>query len=129
MIDILGTDIKLTNFDMSIDDGDIELVTGKDCVKQDLLHAFLTPFFYWGMTIEFGSRLVEFVGGGNDPFYVADLRRAVDEVFQKEFRVQPDSWQVEVYKKASGVEIECEFLPIEQETSESMKFIINNRGI
>lgn len=125
MRDILGTDIKLTNWDITIADGDIELVTGAECVKQDLSHAFQTPLFFWGMAIEHGSRLIEFVNGGDDVFYIADLRRAINEVFEKNTRVQPDSWLINLYKKTTGIRIECEFLPIGQETPESMEYIID----
>jgi phage baseplate assembly protein W len=128
MRDVLGTDLKLTDFDLTVSDGDIELVTGAECVKQDLSHALQTPLFFWGMEMDFGSRLAEFVQGGNDPFYFADLRIAVNEVFEKEVRVQPDSWQIELYKVGSGVEIESEFMPIEQETPESLTVIVTDRG-
>jgi phage baseplate assembly protein W len=125
MRDILGTDIKLTNWDITIADGDIELVSGVECVKQDLLHAFQTPLYFWGMSIEFGSRLQEFVNGGDNPFFIADLRRAVNEVFQKEPRVQKDSWKINIFKRSDGIRIECDFLPIEQETPETIEFIID----
>lgn len=129
MRDILGTDIKITNWDISIKDGDIELVTGVDCLKQDLSHAFQTPQFFWGLSIEFGSRLTEFVGATDEPFFVQGLRRAINDVFEKEPRVQADSWKVEIYKRHDGVRIELEFLPIDRATPETMQFIIDNRGL
>lgn len=129
MRDILGTDIKLTNWDITIKDGDIELVTGVDCLKQDLSHAFQTPQYFWGMSIGFGSRLTEFVGAIDEPFFVQGLRRAINEVFEREPRVQPDGWKADVFKRHNSTRIECEFLPIEQATPETIQLIIDNRGL
>jgi len=127
MRDILGTDIELTNFDISVDNGDIKLATGTNCLKQDLLHALLTPLHFWGLEIQAGSRLVEFVNGSADPFYMADLKRAVNEVFSKEPRVQPNGWKVNVYKRTKSIRIEIKFLPIEQATPETMEIIIDRK--
>jgi len=127
MRDYLGTDIKLTDFDFTVADGDIELVSGVDCLKQDLSHSMRTPPFFWGLdSLDFGSRLIEFVQGGSGPLYYADLRRAVNEVFEKETRV--DSWIINIFKLPDRVEIECEFLPVEHETTENLRQIISNRS-
>ena len=123
MKDILGTDIKLEDWDIVIKDGDIELVSGVDCLRQDLAHAFLTPLFYWGMSPAFGSRLMEFVGGAADPFFTQGLRRAVNEVFAREPRVQKDGRRINIYKRPGSVRIECEYRPVDRETPESLQFV------
>jgi phage baseplate assembly protein W len=126
--EILGRDIKLSEWDIVITDGDLELVSGVDCLKQDLVYAFLTPLFYWGMEPDYGSRLAEFVEGGADDLYLSNLKRAVYEVFDKEPRVKRKSAKVELYRVADGIEIENEFLPIDEATSESMLIVIENGG-
>jgi len=129
MRDYLGTDIKLTGFDFTVVDGDIDLVSGVDCLKQDLSHAMRTPPFFWGLdSLDFGSRLIEFVQGGSAPFYYSELRQAVNSVFDRESRVLKDSWKIDIYKLPNKVEMECEFLPIEHETTETLKQIISNRS-
>ena len=127
--DILGCDIKLTSFDFTTNSGDIDLVSGVYCLKQDLLDAMLTPYFYWGHSLDFGSRLIEFVEGSKDPLYVAELRAAAAEVFEAEVRVERDSWDIQLFWLPDSVELEMMFWPIESETPASMAIITIKRGL
>jgi phage baseplate assembly protein W len=125
MNDMLGTDIKLTeDFDLSIVAGDIELVSGVDCLKQDLSHALQTPLLAWGLDMNFGAGLTEFVNAGGDPFFAGDLRAAVKNAFETDPRIIKDSVNIEIYHRFEKSEIEIEFLPINQATMESMNYII-----
>jgi phage baseplate assembly protein W len=128
MADILGIDLKLEDSDLSVADGDFELVSGVDCLKQDLLNAFLCPYFFWGMQIDFGSYLHEFVHGGGDEFLAVDLRAAVVQVLKAEPRVEPDSWTIKLDFGITGTTVSVEFQVIEWPTPESLQFIISNTG-
>ena len=126
MSDILGTDIKLTeDYDIEIVNGDIALVSGIDCLKQDLLHALTTATGRWGLNIKTGSGLIRFVNGGSDPFFIAELRREIKGVFDNESRVKKDSLIQKIYRRSDKIEIEMEFTPIDRSTPESMQYIIN----
>lgn len=129
MADILGTDLALESSDLVVQDGDFALVTGVYCLKQDLLNAFLCPRFFWGMQIDVGSRLTEFIHGDASPLYLADLKRAVAEVFEAEPRVEKDSWDIVVEPRGGEIEITAEFLPIEWSTRQTIRFIVTDRGI
>jgi len=123
MEDIYGTDLLMEESDLVVSNGgDLELVTDIDCLNQDLLNAFLTPYYFWGLTHQHGSRLQEFVEGGNDDFYETDLKKAVIEVLKVDARIKKDSWNIQFEKSSDTIEITASYLPIGRNTPEVIKF-------
>jgi len=125
--DVYGTDLLMEESDLVVsDDGNLELVTGIDCLNQDLLNAFLTPYYFWGLDHRHGSRLQEFIEGAGDGLYAIDLKQAINEVFKSDPRVKKDSQKVSFNRLADGIEITASYIPIGRNTPEVIKFKLGN---
>ena len=128
MRDILGTDLKLDDdFDISIVDGDLELVTGRDCLKQDIATGIATPLMLWGGDIRHGSLVQALINGGTDKWFTARLRRTLRSVFDKNTRVVKSarSPQIDIYHRKGKTEINMIFTAIDNPTEDSMIYIID----
>jgi hypothetical protein len=109
-----GVDLRLDHSDLVVGaDGDLLLVEPEGSLVQDLLDAFMTPYYYWGLTHQFGSRLREFIEGPAGGFYYTDLKRAVLEVFDAEPRVVANKSRVFLERSDAGVVITASFVPVE----------------
>lgn len=93
MVD-LGRDIKLELdfndgriLDVFIEDGDLALLEGEDCLKQDLLNELWTCYYDWALAYTVGSRLPEFVNMPMSAMVLADLYRAIQEPLEREDRL------------------------------------------
>ncbi|MBN2381172.1 hypothetical protein JXM67_15340 [candidate division WOR-3 bacterium] len=90
----LGRDIKLELdyetgeiLDVAISDGDFALLSGEDCLKQDLLNELWTQYYDWALAYTVGTRLPEFVNMPFSGIVVADLYNAIREPLEREDRL------------------------------------------
>lgn len=93
MID-LGRDIKLVVdkddgriLGVIVEEGDIALLEGEECLKQDLLSELWTQYYDWALEFTVGSRLPEFVNMPMSGIVVADLYNAIREPLEREDRL------------------------------------------
>jgi hypothetical protein len=100
MID-LGRDIKLVVdkddgriFDVIVEEGDITLLEGEDCLKQDLLNELWTQYYDWALEFTVGSRLPEFVNMPMSGIVVADLYNAIREPLEREDRLVEGHYKI-----------------------------------
>jgi len=90
----LGRDIRLELdyddgriLDVLIEDGDLALCDGEDCLKQDLLNELWTQYYDWALAFTVGSRLPEFVNMPMAGIVLADLYNAIREPLEREDRL------------------------------------------
>lgn len=94
---MLGTDIRIENGDfVSAPTGDLQLVTGRACVAQDLKHRLISPEDALFLHPGWGAGLTRFIQAANDPLNRLDLQQAVQEGLESDPRVEAGSAVAEV---------------------------------
>lgn len=114
MID-LGRDVKLEVdyddgriLDIVIEDGDLALLEGEDCLKQDLLNELWTQYYDWALAYTVGTRLPEFVNMPMSGIVVADLYNAIREPLEREDRLVRGRYKI----KLTDEGFTCGVLPL-----------------
>lgn len=95
--ELLGTDILLADGDFEvIPTGDVETVSGRACLAQDLVHRLSTPRGDLMGHPDYGLDLYRFLHMETTPVHVLDFQRAFEDEVSKDPRVQPDSVAVAI---------------------------------
>lgn len=103
--DFLGTDIALFDGDFLVTpDGDVGLVSGRDCLVQDIMSAIISS-----------DKLTEFLKDEITEINSMDLAQTIEEIIEADPRVIPGSTkaQVEEWTKES-LRISANFQPIDE---------------
>ncbi len=97
MDEALGTDIRIEDGDFVTNPtGDIQLVTGKACVAQDIKHKLMSSADALFLHPGWGADLVRFIHAANDPLNRLDLQQAVQEALERDPRVEAGTAAAEV---------------------------------
>jgi hypothetical protein len=103
--DFLGTDIALFDGDFLVTpDGDVGLVSGRDCLVQDIMSAIISS-----------DKLTEFLKDEITEINSMDLAQTIEEIIEADPRVIPGSTkaQVEEWTKES-LRVSANFQPIDE---------------
>lgn len=99
----LGRDVKLEVdtetgeiLDVVLADGDLALLEGEDCLKQDLLNELWTQYYDWALAFTVGTRLPEFVNMPTGGLELADLNNAIREPLEREDRLVAGRYRIEL---------------------------------
>jgi hypothetical protein len=89
----LGTDISI---DLSASVGDLDLITGKSCLTQDIFLRLTTPRGDLWCHTGYGIDLYRFLHAEASKINQLDFIQAIEEEIIKDPRVDPDSINVEI---------------------------------
>jgi phage baseplate assembly protein W len=114
MDELLGKDILLVDRDFStLPTGDIETVSGRKCLQQDLAHRLATPRGSLPWRPAFGLSLQRFIQADMTDVDLADLVQEIQVEAERDPRVEPGSAQATVLAHdMDSVQIRLQVLPI-----------------
>jgi len=88
----LGTDIRIENGDFVTNPtGDLQLVSDRDCLVQDLKHMLRSPADALFLHPGWGAGLEQFLQKADTPLNRLDLQQAVQEGLESDPRMQAGS--------------------------------------
>lgn len=93
----LGVDIRIENGDfVTRPTGDIQLVSGRHCVAQDLKHRLMSPANALFLHPGWGADLVRFIQTPNTPLNQLELQQTIQRGLEDDPRVVAGSAQAEI---------------------------------
>lgn len=114
---ILGNDLLLDESgDLMLNpSGDLEIVSGRDCLLQDVRHRLETSHGDLFGHDDFGSLLFIYLGQPDTELNRALIKRSVVNALELEKRINPKTVQVEIVKfTAEEIQVEISFIPLDK---------------
>ncbi len=112
----LGYDLKIaeTGDLMLSSTGDLELISGKDCLLQDVRHRLETSYGDLFGHEDFGSVLFQYLGQADTELNRALIKRSVVTALAQEKRINLQTIQVKLVKYAAEeIQVQIAFIPLE----------------
>lgn len=113
----LGIDLKISvsgDLEMS-STGDLAVVSGKDCLIQDVTHRLNTArgdLFGQG---DYGAQLIQYLGQADTQLNRALIQRSVIQALEKEPRIDPRTIRVQILKYIpEAIQLKIAFTPRDQ---------------
>jgi phage baseplate assembly protein W len=132
MVDLYGTDILLDeNGDFMISsNGDVEIASGRECLKQDVKNRLLT---YPGDLIDdenYGVGLQQFINSEDSQINRLEIKQLIKTKLTDEPRIELDSIEPEVlFWKDGSIEVAVSYTPISEDNPVNLILKIGSDGI
>lgn len=129
--DFLGVDIAIENGDfVTAPTGDVQLVTGKACVGQDVRHRISSPKDALFLHPGWGGHLIRFTQMANTKLNQLDLQQAICECLENEVRVVAGSAKASIISwDRQSIQADASFLPIGETNPLNLVISLDSTGI
>lgn len=123
----MSVDIKLESGSLSMGYEDFELVSGEECLIQDIRSELFTDIGALYYEPSYGSRVLRYIQGARDNLTLVELKQAVKIALKSDERIVPNSIVIQTEQNANGIIVFINFKAVEYGEL-SMEVIYENKG-